>query len=68
MNRAGCSFGYKLVHVHDQFSKSSLTQDVVHKAITSMVKESEYCSRVMKKHFNKKLVIGTKMMKILKTI
>ena len=32
-------------------------QDDVHKFITNMVEESKYCCCVMKKHFNKKLVM-----------
>ena len=50
----------KLVCVDDQFSNpsnSQLGQDAAHKFITSMVKESEYCSCVMRKHFNKELVM-----------
>ena len=59
-NHTGCSFGYKLVCVDDQFSKSfksHLGQDAVHKIITNMVKESIHCSRGRKKHFNKELVM-----------
>ena len=55
-----CSYGYKLVCVDDQLSKpfkSHLGQDDVHKFINNMVKESKYCSQVIKKHFNKELVI-----------
>ena len=33
----------------------------------SMIEESKYCGHVMKKYFNKKLVMIKKMMKILKT-
>ena len=32
-----------------------------------MIEESEYCSDVMKKHFNKELVRLIKIMKILRT-
>ena len=41
-NHVGCSYGYKLVYVDDQFSKpfkSYLGHDVFHKLITAMVKE-----------------------------
>ena len=44
-NHVGCNFGYKLVCVDDQFSKSFklyLGQDAVHKFITSMIKGSKY--------------------------
>ena len=59
-NHVCYGFDYKLVCVDDEFCKcfrSYLGQDVVHKFITNMVEESKYCSRVMKKHFNKELVM-----------
>ena len=53
-----CSYGYKLVCVDDKFSKSFksyLGQDSLYDFISSMIKESKYCSDVMKNHFNKEL-------------
>ena len=38
-NHVGCSYGYKLVYVDDQFSKPYLGHDVFHKLITAIVKE-----------------------------
>ena len=55
-----CSYGYKLVCVDDRFSrpfKSYLVENVVYNVISSMIKESKYCSYVMEKHFNKELVM-----------
>ena len=55
-----CSYGYKLVCVDDKFSKpfkSYLAEDAVYNFIPSMTKESKYCTDVMKKYFNKELVI-----------
>ena len=55
-----CSYGYKLVCVDDQFSKtlkSYLGEDTVSNFISSMIEESQHCSDVTKKHFNKELVI-----------
>ena len=55
-----CSYGYKLVCVDDKFSKpfkSYLGKDAVYKFIKSMIEESKYCSDVMKKYFNKELVM-----------
>ena len=55
-----CSYGYKLVYNYDKFSKpfkSYLGKDPVCNFISSMIKESEYCKDVMKKHFNKELVM-----------
>ena len=45
--------------VNDKFSKpfkSYLGKDAVSNFINSMIEESKYCSEVMRKHFNKKLV------------
>ena len=45
-------FGYKLVCVDDHFSEPFnlyLVQCAVHKLITSMSRESRYCSGMMKK-------------------
>ena len=54
-NKVGCSFGYKLVCVDDQFSKpfkSYLGEDAVHRFITIMIEERKhYYSPVMKEHF-----------------
>ena len=57
-----CSYGYKLVCV-DKFSKpfkSYLGKDVVYNIVSSMFKESRYCSDGMKKQFNKELVVTKK--------
>ena len=54
---AGC---YKLVCVDDTFSKSFesyVGKYAVNNFINSMIQESKYCSDVMKKHFNKELVM-----------
>ena len=55
-----CSYGYKLVCADDKFSKSFKTywgKDEVYKFINNVVEESKCCSEVMKKHFNKELVM-----------
>ena len=57
---AACSYAYKLVYVHDKLSKpfkSYLGENAVYNFISSMIEESKYCSDVMKKHFNKELVM-----------
>ena len=49
-----CSYGYKLVCFDDKFSKpfkSYLSNDAAYNFINSMIKESKYCSDVMKKTF-----------------
>ena len=53
-----CSYGYKLVSVNYKFSKpfkAYLGEIAVFNFINSMIKESKYCSDVVKKHFNKDL-------------
>ena len=58
-----CSYGYKLECVDDKFSKpfkSYLDEHAAYNFISSMIKESKYCSDVMKKHFNKEFVMTKK--------
>ena len=55
-----CIYGYKLVCVHDKFSKpfqTYLGKDAIDHFINNKTEESKYCSEVMKKHFNKELVM-----------
>ena len=55
----------------DTFSKtfkSYLGKDAVYNFINSMTEESKYCSEVMKKHFNKELVMTKGTMKILRAL
>ena len=55
-----CSYGYKSVCVDDKFSKTlktNLGEDDVYNSIKSRIEGSKYCSDVMKKHFNKELVM-----------
>ena len=52
---------YKLVSIGNKFSKlftSYLGKDTVCSFISSMIKESKYCSDVMKKDFKKELVMS----------
>ena len=48
--------------------KSYLGKDAVYNFINSMTEESKYCSEVMKKHFNKELVMTKGTMKILRAL
>ena len=55
-----CNYGYKLVCIDDKFSKpfkTNLGEDAIYNFINSMIEESKYCKDVMRKHFNKELVI-----------
>ena len=58
-----CSYGYKLVRFDDKFSKpvkSYLDEEAVYNFISSIIEESKYCCDVIKKHFNKELVMTKK--------
>ena len=55
-----CSYVYKLECVDDKFSKpfkTYLGKDKFYNFINNMIEESKYCSDVMKKYFNKELVM-----------
>ena len=50
-----CSFAYKLVCVDDKFIKWIVVfigENAVYEFIKALLKEYEYCKKVMKKHFN----------------
>ena len=51
------NYGYNIVHVDDKFTKSYLGKNAVHIFINIIIEDSKYCSEVIKKHFNKELVI-----------
>ena len=54
------SFGYKLVCVDDKFSKpfkTYLGKDAVYNFINNMIEESKSSTDVMKKNFNKEVVM-----------
>ena len=56
-----CSFACKLVCVDDKFSKSIVVlrhENAAFKFIEAILKEFEYCKKVMKKHFNKNLIMS----------
>ena len=58
-----CSYGYELVCVDNKFSKPFKLyygEDAVWNFINSMIEESKCCSEVMKKPFNKELVMTKK--------
>ena len=55
-----CNYGYKLVCIDDKFSKSFKTylgEDAVYSFINTMIEASKYCSEMIKKYFNKELVM-----------
>ena len=56
-----CSFAYKLVCVNDKFSKDIVLyrgKNAVYKFIQSIFKEYSHFRSVMKKHFNKNLIMS----------
>ena len=58
-----CSYRCKLGCLDHNFSKpfkSYLGKGAVYNFMSSMIEESKYCSDVMKKHFNKELVMTKK--------
>ena len=59
-NHISCSFAYKVVCVDDRFSKPIVvcrSENATYEFIKTILKEYEHCKKVMKKHFNKNLII-----------
>ena len=55
-----CSFAYKVVCIDDRFTKSSAVyrgEHAVYKFMKSILEEHKYCRKIMKKHFNKYLIM-----------
>ena len=57
-----CSFAYKVVCIDDRFSKSVVynrrrEKNAVNKFTETILKENEYCKKIIKKHFNKNLLM-----------
>ena len=56
-----CSFAYKLVCIDDEFTKPIVVfrgKNAAYKFIEAILKEFEYCKKVMKKHFSKNLIMS----------
>ena len=61
------SFAYKLVCADDKFWKPIVLyrgENATYKFIEAILKAYEYCKKVMKKHFNKNLIITEEEKKI----
>ena len=59
-NHIPCGFGYKFICIDNRYSKDIVIyrgKDCINKFITMILKEYEYCSSIMKKYFNKNLVM-----------
>ena len=60
-NHVPCSFAYKLVCVADKFTKPIVVfrgENVAYEFIKAILKGHEYCKKVMKKNFNKNLIMS----------
>ena len=58
-----CSFAYNLVCVDNEFSKSIVVfrgENAVYEFIKGVLKEYQYCKKVLKKDFNKNLILTEK--------
>ena len=56
-----CSFAYKVVCIDNKFSKKVVLhrgKNAVHRSIESILREYNYCKKVIKKHFNKNLIMS----------
>ena len=59
-NHIPCSFAYKVVCIDDKFSKPVFLykgKNVANKFIKAILKEHDYCKKIIKKHFNKNIVM-----------
>ena len=55
-----CSFVYKAVCIDDKFSKPVILyrgKNAANKFIETILKECEYCKKMIKRHFNKNLIM-----------
>ena len=60
-NHVPCSFAYKVVCIDNRFSKPIVVyrgENAASEFIKEILKEYEYCKKVMKKYFNKNLVMS----------
>ena len=56
-----CSFAYKVVCINDRFTKPIVVfrgENAAYEFIKAILKEYKYCKKVMKKHFNKNLIMS----------
>ena len=56
-----CSYAYKVVCIDDRFSKSIVVfrgKNAAYEFIKAILKEYQYCKKVMNKHFNKNLIMS----------
>ena len=55
-----CSYAYQVVCIDDRFSKSIVVyrgKNAAYEFIKAILEEHKYCKKMMKKHFNKNLIM-----------
>ena len=55
-----CSYAYKVVCIDDRFSKSIVvfkSKNAAYEIIKAIFQKHKYCKKIMKKHFNKNLIM-----------
>ena len=58
-----CSFDYKVVCIDDRFSKPIVVfrgGNAAYEFVNGILDKYDYCKKVMKKHFNKNLILSKK--------
>ena len=56
-----CSFAYKVICVDNKFSKKVVFyrgKNAIYRFIEAILEEYDYCKKVIKKHFNKNLIMS----------
>ena len=62
-DHSSCSFAYKVACVDNKFSKKVVLyreKNAVYKCIKSILEPYDYCEKLIKKHFNKSLIMSAK--------
>ena len=60
-NHIPCSYAYKIVCLNDRFSKSIVDyrgENAAEEFTRAILKEYKYCKKIIKKHFNKNLIMN----------
>ena len=55
-----CSFPYKIICIDDRFSKPTIIyrgENAAYEFVKAILKEYKYCKKLMKKHFNKNMIM-----------
>ena len=58
-----CIYAYEIVCINDRFSKSIVVyrgENAAYEFTRAILKEYKYCKKIMKKHFNKNLIMSEK--------